>query len=189
MGLNKEVNERLANFLVLDARSILKNPQLKKEYISLHLQIEGYEPSCAGCSAKSKLSKWRNKFEINSKKTKTMSTKTTENTFILKKNHPRLRVPFTGAIITQKSTDKLVHFYLNQDVSEAEKARRKSFFKELPKKTTKTEGVVEAADPVVVEVVENNLETARNKYKEKFGKEVSNRYKNDEVWIENKLAE
>jgi len=188
MDLDREVSERLSKFLLLDARSILKNPQLKKEYISLHLQIEGHEPSCAGCSAKSKLSKWRNKFEIKNKKRKMMSTKKTrqiENTFTLKKNHPRLRVPFTGSIITQKSNDELVHFYLNQDISKAEKSRRESFFKDLPvtKTATKTEVVVEPVVP------ENNLESLKNQYKEKFGKEVSNRYKNNEVWIANKLAE
>ena len=58
MSQDQKINERLANFVRLDVHSILKSNELRQEYIELHELIEGYKPSCTGCSAKSKLASW-----------------------------------------------------------------------------------------------------------------------------------
>tara|TARA_R110000850_G_scaffold7780_2_gene28510 strand:- start:87 stop:599 length:513 start_codon:yes stop_codon:yes gene_type:complete len=170
MSDNSNINERLSVLLRLDARYILKNKELTNEYISLHQLIEGYKPSCTGCSAKSRLNAWKQKYSktnINIQRKEVMSN----NTFTLKKGTERLSIPFTGSVITKYSADDLVGYYFAQAKTEQELERRKAFFEVLPKKTQGTD-----------------LEVSTLDYMEKFEKQVPNKYKNNIDWINSKIA-
>jgi hypothetical protein len=174
----------------LEVRAVLKNKELRKEYEELHTLIEGHKPSCTGCSAKGKLAAWKSKYsdgipiEIKQTKNKNM------NTFKLNKKQPRVSVPFSGAVITKDSKDELVWHYLSQaKEGTKERKRRESFFEALPKSLKKEKEVV-IVDVKDIDVnVTGSLEEAREAYKQKFEKDVSNRYKNDLTWIHNHLEE
>lgn len=133
---NKIVNERLANLLKLDARTILKTQ--RQEYIDLHLLIEGFKPSCVGCSAKSKLNAWKNKLSKNNI-IKIKEVMSTDNTFKLKKKYQRVSIPFTGTVITKDSKDATVQYYLDGAKDDEELKRRESFFDVLPTKVKEIE--------------------------------------------------
>lgn len=135
--------QRLKHLISLDAGIILKDRNLRKEYEELHLLIEGFKPSCTGCSARSKLDAWKRKFKTQEQvKIKKMADIKPKNTFRLNHNHPRVVIPFTGHVITQESKDESVLYYLKQAKTEEERKRRESFFDKLPdepkKKTAKS---------------------------------------------------
>lgn len=132
MYLDKKLNERLANFVRLDVRSILKSSELLKEYVELHELIEGFKPACTGCSARSKLASWKKKYSNNTKINKSKKI-IMANTFKLKKGHQRLSLPFSSGVITEHSDDKLIKQYLNENTTPEERLRRESFFEVLPK--------------------------------------------------------
>lgn len=160
---NEIVNERLANLLRLDARTILKSH--KQDYIELHLLIEGYKPSCTGCSAKSRLSAWRNKLSKNNI-IKIKEVMSTDNTFILKKKHPRVSIPFTGTVITQNSKDTTVQYYLDGAKDDAELKRRQDFFDVLPTKVKEIKVKdAEAIAETPKEVVEPTKKTTKKRTK------------------------
>lgn len=148
------LNERLSNLLRHDVRFILKDNVLKSEYVELHEIIEGYKPSCTGCSAKSRLKAWKAKvktFNI----VKQVKTKEMKNTFKLKKGRLRVTIPFVGAVITPTSKDELVQFYLDGANTDEERKRREAFFEVLPepkkkrgRKPKKVEDVKEESEVV-----------------------------------------
>ncbi len=136
MGIiNEKDYERLVKLISLDARVILDSRELRKEYEELHLLIEGFKPSCTGCSVRNKLEQWKNRYKNKSReevKLKKRVMATPNNTFKLKKSHPRVVIPYTSNVITEKSSDDLVWFYLNQAKTEEDRKMRESFFEKLP---------------------------------------------------------
>ncbi len=144
-NISKKDYERLVKLISLDARVILNSRELRKEYEELHLLIEGFKPSCTGCSARSKLEQWKRKYKsIEQVKIKTKKAMIApNNTFRLKKSHPRVVIPFTSNVISEKSSDDLVWFYLNQAKTEEDRKMRESFFEKLPDTPKKVEEIKE----------------------------------------------
>lgn len=129
--LNEIDTKRLKELILLDAGSILKNKELRKQYEDLHYLIEGFKPSCTGCSAKRNLDNWKRRYQ-NREEIIIKEKKIMENTFKLKKRYPRVVIPFTSHVITQNSKDETVWHYLNGAKTEAEKKMREGFFDKLP---------------------------------------------------------
>lgn len=182
---DNKLNERLSELLRFDARIILKDNNLKEEYISLHELIEGYKPSCTGCSAKSRLTAWKKKYASN--KTITIKSKKpmSNNTFKLKRGVERVSVPFTGHVITSISSDDIVNHYIDGAKDKAEAERRKAFFEILPKKAKKVE---KKEVTEVVEAPKVDIEELHLAYIDKFEKEVPKKYVKNADWIIEKLA-
>jgi len=144
------INARLKALFSYDVRFILKDNDLRNEYIELHSIIEEKAPACTGCTAKKKLREWKKKYSkkevvINKKKKEMVN-----NTFKLKKGVTSLRIPFSRKVITSNSSDEVVLFYINSAKTEADKERRLAFFEILPQ---------------VKEVVTDVVEKPKNKRK------------------------
>ncbi len=154
-SINPKDYERLVKLISLDARVILNNRELRKEYEDLHLLIEGFKPSCTGCSARSKLEQWKNKYKsIEQVKVKPQIKKSKMNTFKLKRNYPRVVIPFSTTVITKDSKDSVVLMFLNQADTEEERARRESFFEKLPNSIENVELKIENEEGKVEEIKE-----------------------------------
>ncbi len=167
--ISKKDYQRLKALISLGANVVLKSKEHRKEYEDLHLLIEGFKPSCTGCSARGKLEQWKRKYQSVERteiklKTNTMTTKA-KNTFKLKRSHPRVVVPFTSRVITDNSSDEIVHFYLDQADTEEERKRRESFFEKLPEPKEKEgadvdrEGLIEEYTKLFGKAPSKNIKT------------------------------
>ncbi len=148
--------ERLVKLISLDARVILNNRELRSEYMYLHSLIEGVEP-CVGCGGLSKLQGWINKMTPKTQdeiKLKPQLKQIKMNTFKLKRNHPRVVIPYTSNVITEKSSDELVWYYLNQAKTEEDRKMRESFFEKLPNSIDSEEGKGKSEEGKVEEIKE-----------------------------------
>lgn len=135
--MNKELKQRLTRLFHYPSYEIRKDKELLKEYIELHVIIEGNKPSCAGCSFNSKFNAWKRKFAENNiiPKPNKMENKV-ENTFILAKKFRKsagIYVPHKARVINSNSPDDWVVDYLTEtEVVGVNLEARKNMFEKLP---------------------------------------------------------
>ncbi len=135
--ISKKDYQRLKKLISLGANVVLKSKEHRKEYEDLHLLIEGFKPSCTGCSTRGKLEQWKRKYQsVEREKIKVKTNinimTAPKNTFKLKRNYPRVIIPFSTTVITERSNDDVVRFFLNSAETEEERKRREGFFEKLP---------------------------------------------------------
>ena len=186
------IEQRKAKLLAHSANEVRNDKSLFAEFVYIYVEEGGSARSCHGCLFKSTFTNWQRQNNI----TKTLVMSNSKNTFKLINPNQYIYIPgpgkFAGEVITKDAPDEYVEAYLNQVKGKEKENRIQKNFSELPmsmrpkKKASKKEEVAPA--PEIKLEPASEIEKLSTEYKEKFNKEVPNRYKNDLDWIANRLG-
>ena len=137
-----------SDLIKYSVKDVKINKTLFAEYLRIYEDEFGHKPACGSCSFANTFNQWKKTPIII--KLKTMSTK---NTFKLKNENKRFRLPENPTLVLGKtSTDEVALLYINGEKGKF-KEEREFIFKVLPKvEVVEKKAVVEI---IVVEDVKD----------------------------------